>query len=183
MNRLSLILGLIFSLIATGYIHNLDPRHPLVVNLARTIKLAQINSELAAIKSRGFITGKTDYARSGALYLAKGWIEGPEIWTQARAALYRGALEGDTDAVYAYAILNLTGIGGRKDVDTAIAYLKKAALSGHRNAHWQLGNLYLSPALYNVDEATRWLARAFRLGDVRAFALLVMINPSRTRTA
>lgn len=166
-----------------GYVHSLDPRHPLVVNAARTVKLVQIDVSLFMIDARAALTGKTDFARRGSLYLAKGWIEGPQEWLHARQAFYRGSMLGDVEAAYAFAILNLTGIGGPKDVATAIEYLKKAAGGGHRDAHWQLGNLYLSPALYNVDEATRWLARAFRLGDSRAFTLLIMINPSRTRSA
>ncbi len=166
-----------------GFVNSLDPAHPLVVSVARSVRLVKIDSALAyaAVKKR--VTGEEDHAALGSLYLAKGWIEGPHVWERARQAYYQGALHGDAEATYAYAIMNLTGIGGAKDVPAAIVYLKRAADKGHRNAHWQLGNLYLSPALYNVNEATRWLARAFVLGDRRAFALLVLINPSRTRNA
>ena len=100
---------------------------------------------------------------------------------KARALAKRLVTRKNKDATLSLALLNLYGLGGAKDPETAIRLLKLAVSFQSDKAAYTLGVLYLTGKFVdrNIAQGKDWLERASNLGNDKAGDLLNRISHLR----
>jgi TPR repeat protein len=129
--------------------------------------------------------GDTTAARVLAAGYFTGWAGRVDL-AAAASLMHRAAEQGDTEAMFQYAIMLVRGIGIGKDSVEGQAWLLKAAELGHPGAQSEFGHAklidYSRQLTTDADPAIKWLARAAEQGEADAMYSLgrfyVMSKPS-----
>jgi TPR repeat protein len=129
--------------------------------------------------------GDTTAARVLAAGYFTGWAGRVDL-AAAASLMHRAAEQGDTEAMFQYAIMLVRGIGIGKDSVEGQTWLLKAAELGHPGSQSEFGHAklidYSRQLTTDAGPAIKWLSRAAEQGEADAMYSLgrfyVMSKPS-----
>jgi TPR repeat protein len=143
---------------------------------AYLIRLALANLGVAPAQlSLGdvYLAGSRDADHLGEIRAQSlfGWILGRDVPPDPKRAMEwyaRAAAQGGAEAQFRYGIMQLRGVGGRRDGQAGVKLIRDAAEQGYPRAQFELGRMYADGEDYvygalvepNGAEAARWLRLA-----------------------